>query len=142
MLCGMMDTRDTHKREFLNYKNIMLKYIMTKYTDFVKAHMTKRNMSWSCAVCDIKSKKLYKPKMASPTIRAPVKTSSDSSEFIREFDREFNKDFLGWLNKLTPKELSEMARDAPRGKGMRYATRKSKKSHRRNSRGRLLKSKK
>ena len=115
---------------------------MTKYTDFVKAHMTKRNMSWNCAVCDIKSKKLYKPEVASPKRRAPAKTSSDSAEFIREFDREFNKDFLGWLNKLTPKELNKMARDAPRGIGMRYATRKSKKSHRRNSRGILLKSKK
>ena len=116
---------------------------MTKYTDFVKAHMAKRSMSWSCAVCDIKSKKLYKPKGVTPKRIAPAKKSSDSAEFIREFDKEFNKDFLGWLNKLTPEELSEMARDAPRrGSGMRYATRKSKKSYRRNSRGRSLKSKK
>ena len=111
----------------------MLKYIMTKYTEFVKAHMTKRNISWSCAVCDIKSKKLYKPKVALPKRRAPVKTSSDSAEFIREFDREFNEHFLEFLNKLKPEELTEMARDAPRrGRGMRYATRKSKKSYRRN----------
>lgn len=187
----------------------MLQYKMTQYTDFVKAHMTKRKMSWNCAVCDIKSKKLYKPRVASPKRSGPAKNSRDSQEFIREFDREFNKDFLGWLNKLTPGELTEMARDAPRGKGMprnpkkvykpkvaspkrsgsaetssdpeefirefdsevnkdflewlnkltseelsemvrdaprgrgmRYATRKSKKSHRRNTRGRVLKSKK
>ena len=134
--------RYPHKREFLNYKNIMLKYIMTKYTDFVKAHMTKRNMSWNCAVCDIKSKKLYKPRVVTPKRSASAKKSRDSAEFIREFDREFNKDFLGWLNKLTPGELTEMARDAPRGRGMRYTTRKSKKSYRRNTRGRPLKSKK
>lgn len=181
---------------------------MTQYTDFVKAHMTKRKMSWNCAVCDIKAKKLYKPRVAPPKRSEPAKkssdseefrefrrefnehfleflnkltpeelnemardaprgkgmprnpkkvykpkvaspkrsgsaeTSSDSEEFIREFDREVNKDFLEWLNKLTSEELSEMARDAPRGRGMRYATRKSKKSHRRNTRGRVLKSKK
>ena len=115
---------------------------MTQYTDFVKAHMTKRKMSWNCAVCDIKSKKLYKPRVASPKRSGPAKNSRDSQEFIREFDREFNKDFLGWLNKLTPGELTEMARDAPRGRGMRNATRKSKKSYRRNSRGTPVKSKK
>ena len=120
----------------------MLQYKMTKYTDFVKAHMAKRKMSWNCAVCDIKAKKLYKPRVASPKRSGPAKNSRDSQEFIREFDREFNKDFLGWLNKLTPGELTEMARDAPRGRGMRYTTRKSKKSYRRNTRGRPLKSKK
>ena len=120
----------------------MLQYKMTKYTDFVKAHMTKRNMSWNCAICDIKSKKLYKPKVVSPKRSATAKNSRASAEFIREFDKEFNKDFLGWLNKLTPKELNKMARDAPRGRGMRYASRKSKKSHRRDSGGRSLKSKK
>jgi hypothetical protein len=46
------------------------------------------------------------------------------------------------LNKLTPGELTEMARDAPRGRGMRNTTRKSKKSRGRNSRGRPFKSKK
>ena len=115
---------------------------MTKYTDFVKAHMTKRKMSWNCAVCDIKSKKLYKPKMASPKRSVSAKNSRASAEFIREFDKEFNRDFLGWLNKLTPAELNEMARDAQRGRGMRNTTRKSKKSHRRNSSGGPLKSKK
>jgi len=105
----------------------MLQYKMTRYTDFVKAHMTKRNMSWNCAVCDIKSKKLYKPRVVTPKRSASAKNSRDSAEF-REFRREFNKDFLEFLNKLTPAELTEMARDAPRGRGVRNTTRKSKKS--------------
>jgi hypothetical protein len=106
----------------------MLQYKMTKYTDFVKAHMAKRNMSWSCAVCDIKSKKLYKPKGVTPKRIAPAKTSSDSAAEFREFRREFNEHFLEFLNKLTPAELTEMARNAPRGTGVRNTTRKSKKS--------------
>ena len=105
----------------------MLQYKMTRYTDFVKAHMTKRKMSWNCAVCDIKYKKLYKPRVVTPKRSASAKNSRDSEEF-REFRREFNEHFLEFLNKLTPAELTEMARNAPRGRGVRNTTRKSKKS--------------
>ena len=137
----MIVIKGYHRTIFFK-KYLMLQYKMTQYTDFVKAHMAKRKMSWNCAVCDIKAKKLYKPRVAPPKRSEPAKKSSDSEEF-REFRREFNEHFLEFLNKLTPEELNEMARDAPRrGRGIRNATRKSKKSYRRNSRGTPFKSKK
>ena len=74
-----------------------------------------------------KIKKIIQTQSGITKRRAPVKTSSDSEEF-REFRREFNEHFLEFLNKLTPAELTEMARNAPRGTGVRNTTRKSKKS--------------
>jgi hypothetical protein len=35
---------------------------MSRYSEFVKAHMAKHKMTWSCAVCEIKKENLYKKK--------------------------------------------------------------------------------
>ena len=44
---------------------------MSKYSEFVKAHMAKHKMTWSCAVCEIKKENLYKKK--APEKKAPEK---------------------------------------------------------------------
>ena len=45
---------------------------MSKYSEFVKAHMAKHKMTWSCAVCEIKKDNLYK-KGKAPEKKAPAK---------------------------------------------------------------------
>ncbi len=45
---------------------------MSKYSEFVKAHMAKHKMTWSCAVCEIKKDNLYK-KGKAPEKKAPKK---------------------------------------------------------------------
>jgi len=50
---------------------------MSKYSEFVKAHMAKHKMTWSCAVCEIKKDNLYKkgkaPEKKAPEEKAPEK---------------------------------------------------------------------
>ena len=45
---------------------------MSRYSEFVKAHMAKHKMTWSCAVCEIKKENLYK-KGKAPEKKAPEK---------------------------------------------------------------------
>jgi hypothetical protein len=66
---------------------------MSKYSEFVKAHMAKHKMTWSCAVCEIKKENLYKKG------KAPEKKARKP---VEEYDPEMDMP----LDELVAKDIT------------------------------------
>ena len=54
-----------------------------RYLNFISNYMNKNNVSWSCAVCDVKGKKLYQPK-PKPQTQPKPKVKLNIKEVIKK----------------------------------------------------------